>query len=154
MPAPDDPQHVRRTRVKMCGAAGYGLRAVSVPRPLLLPGDAKKANPGHQRLDCWYNQAAFAISAPAPRQTFATTWGNSAIGNLRGPNLVNFDVVFQKNFKIHESQQIQFRARFFNIFNHPNFGLTGANPNVPGGAAITSTSTDNRQIEFALKYTF
>jgi len=25
---------------------------------------------------------------------------------------------------------------------------------VPGGAAITSTSTDNRQIEFALKYTF
>jgi len=25
---------------------------------------------------------------------------------------------------------------------------------VPGGAAITNTSTDNRQIEFALKYTF
>jgi len=26
--------------------------------------------------------------------------------------------------------------------------------NVPGGAAITNTATDNRQIEFALKYTF
>ena len=112
------------------------------------------SNPGHQTLDCWYNQAAFAIPALAPGQTFATTWGNSAIGNLRGPNLVNFDVVFQKNFKIHESQQIEFRAEFFNIFNHPNFGLPGANPDVPGGAAITSTSTDNRQIEFALKYTF
>jgi hypothetical protein len=24
----------------------------------------------------------------------------------------------------------------------------------PGGAAITNTATDNRQIEFALKYTF
>jgi hypothetical protein len=59
-------------------------------------------NPGHQTLDCWYNQAAFAIPALAPGQTFATTWGNSAIGNLRGPNLVNFDVVFQKNFKIHK----------------------------------------------------
>jgi hypothetical protein len=112
------------------------------------------SNPGHQTLDCWYNQAAFAIPALAPGQTFATTWGNSAIGNLRGPNLVNFDVVFQKNFKIHESQQIEFRAEFFNIFNHPNFGLPGANPDVPGGAAITNTSTDNRQIEFALKYTF
>jgi hypothetical protein len=112
------------------------------------------SNPGRQTLDCWYNQAAFAIPALEPGQTFATTWGNSAIGNLRGPNLVNFDVVFQKNFKIHESQQIEFRAEFFNIFNHPNFGLPGANPDVPGGAAITSTSTDNRQIEFALKYTF
>ncbi len=112
------------------------------------------SNPGHQTLDCWYNQAAFAIPALAPGQQTATNWGNSSIGNLRGPNLVNFDVVFQKNFKILESQNIEFRAEFFNIFNHPNFGLPGANPDVPGGAAITSTSTDNRQIEFALKYTF
>lgn len=74
--------------------------------------------------------------------------------NLRGPNLVNFDVVFQKNFKILEAQNIEFRAEFFNIFDHPNFGLPASNPDVPGGAAITSTSTDNRQIEFTLKYTF
>ena len=87
-------------------------------------------------------------------QTFATNWGKSPIGNLRGPNLVNFDFVLQKDFKIHESQQLEFRAEFFNIFNHPNFGLPGTNPDVPGGAAITNTSTDNRQIEFALKYTF
>ncbi|MGB7466472.1 MAG: hypothetical protein WBW14_26525 [Candidatus Acidiferrum sp.] len=136
------------------GLLGTDSDAVSFPRLVLLLGDAKKVNPGHQTLHCWYNQAALAIPALAPEQIFATTWGNSAIGNLRGPNLVNFDVVFQKNFKIHESQQIQFRAEFFNIFNHPNFGLPGANPDVPGGAAITSTSTDNRQIEFALKYTF
>jgi len=112
------------------------------------------SNPGHQTLDCWYNQAAFAIPALAPGQTFATNWGNSSIGNLRGPNLVNFDIVLQKNFKIRESQQLEFRSEFFNIFNHPNFGLPAVNPDVPGGAAITNTSTDNRQIEFALKYTF
>jgi len=120
------------------------------------------SNPGHQTLDCWYNQAAFAIPSLAPGQFFATNWGNSAIGNLRGPGLVNFDMVLQKNFKIHESQQIEFRAEFFNIFNHPNFGLPGpgvegtgtTNPDVPGGAAITYTATANRQIEFALKYTF
>ncbi len=120
------------------------------------------SNPGHQTLDCWYNQAAFAIPSLAPGQMFATNWGRSPIGNLRGPNLVNFDVVLQKNFKIHESQQIEFRSEFFNLFNRPNFGLPGpgsqgsgtTNPDVPGGAAITSTSTANRQIEFALKYTF
>ena len=63
-----------------------------------------------------------------------------------------------KNFKIRESQQIEFRSEFFNILNHPNFGLPGGGTSVyvdvPGGAAITSTATDNRQIEFALKYTF
>ena len=121
------------------------------------------SDPGHQTLDCWYNQAAFVIPPLAPGQSFATTWGDSTIGNLRGPGLVDFDVVFQKNFKIHESQQIEFRSEFFNLFNHPNFGLPGAgiasntgtaNPDVVGGAAITNTSTANRQIEFALKYTF
>jgi len=111
-------------------------------------------NPGHQTLDCWYNQGAFAVPSTAPDQTFATNWGTSPIGNLRGPNLVDFDLVLQKSFRIHESQQLQFRAEFFNIFNHPNFGLPAVNPDVSGGAAITNTSTDNRQIEFALKYTF
>jgi len=115
-------------------------------------------NPGHQTLDCWYNQAAFAVPALAPGQQSAHSFGNSRIGNLRGPDLVDFDLVLQKNFKIRESQQVEFRAEFFNIFNHPNFGLPGGGSavpvDVPGGASITNTATDNRQIEFALKYTF
>ncbi len=115
-------------------------------------------NPGHQTLDCWYNQAAFAIPPLAPGQQSAHSFGNSRIGNLRGPDLVDFDFVLQKNFKIRETQDIEFRAEFFNIFNHPNFGLPGGGSavavDVPGGASITNTATDNRQIEFALKYTF
>lgn len=116
------------------------------------------SNPGHQTLDCWVNQAAFVAPPLAPGQQSAHSFGNTKIGGLRGPNLVDFDLVLQKNFKIHESQQIEFRSEFFNLLNHPNFGLPGGGSSVyvdvPGGAAITSTSTDNRQIEFALKYTF
>jgi hypothetical protein len=71
---------------------------------------------------------------------------------------VDFDFVLQKNFRIGEVQLIEFRAEFFNVFNHPNFGLPSGGSSVPvdvpGAAAITNTSTDNRQIEFALKYTF
>ena len=115
-------------------------------------------NPGHQTLDCWYNQAAFTVPGLAPGQQSAHAFGNSRIGNLRGPDLIDFDVVLQKNFKIRESQQVEFRAEFFNLFNHPNFGLPGGGSavavDVPGGASITNTATDNRQIEFALKYTF
>jgi hypothetical protein len=89
-----------------------------------------------------------------PGQGSAHVFGNSRIGNLRGPKLVNLDLVLQKSFKIRESQQIEFRSEFFNALNHPNFGLPGSTVDEPGGASITSTSTDNRQIEFALKYTF
>ena len=115
-------------------------------------------NPGHQTLDCWYNQAVFVTPPVAPGQQFSHQFGNARIGNLRGPDLVDFDFVLQKNFKIRESQQLEFRAEFFNLFNHPNFGLPGGGSQIavdePGGAAITNTATDNRQIEFALKYTF
>jgi hypothetical protein len=115
-------------------------------------------NPGHQTLDCWYNQAAFVVPALAPGQQSAHMFGNSRIGNLRGPDLVNFDFVLQKDFHVRESQALEFRAEFFNILNHPNFGLPGGGSQIavddPGGAAITNTATDNRQIEFALKYTF
>jgi hypothetical protein len=117
-------------------------------------GGQQCSRPGHQTLDCWYNQAAFAIPPLAPGQSTATNWGNSPIGNLRGPDLVNFDFVLQKDLEIRETQRLQFRAEFFNIFNHPNFGLPGVYVDAPGGAAITNTATDNRQIEFALKYTF
>jgi hypothetical protein len=84
-------------------------------------------------------------------------FGNSRIGNLRGPNLFDMDFVLQKNFQIRERQQMEFRAEFFNLLNHPNFGLPGGGlptVDVPGGGSITNTATDNRQIEFALKYTF
>ena len=116
------------------------------------------SNPGHQTLDCWVNQAAFVAPVLAPGQQSAHSFGHGRIGNLRGPNLVDFDLVLQKHFKIGERQQIEFRSEFFNLLNHPNFGLPGGGSlvavDVPGGAAITNTATDNRQIEFALKYTF
>jgi hypothetical protein len=116
------------------------------------------SNPGHQTLDCWFNQAAFVAPPLAPGQQSAHSFGNAKIGDLRGPGLVDFDFVLQKNFRIGEVQLIEFRAEFFNVFNHPNFGLPSGGSSVPvdvpGAAAITNTSTDNRQIEFALKYTF
>lgn len=116
--------------------------------------DVYGCTPNKQTLQCWYNPLAFTIPDLAPGQNSAHQFGNSHIGNLRGPDLVNFDLVLQKNFRIRESQGLEFRAEFFNLFNHPNFGLPANNPDVPGGNSITSTATDNRQIEFALKFTF
>jgi hypothetical protein len=125
-----------------------------------IPGQASFgcSSPGHQTLDCWFNQAAFVAPPLAPGQQSAHSFGDAKIGDLRGPNMVDFDLVLQKSFKIRESQQLEFRFELFNLFNHPNFGLPGGGSlvavDVPGGGAITNTASDNRQIELALKYTF
>ena len=110
---------------------------------------------GKQTLTCFYNPAAFVIPPLAPGQTFAHQFGDSGNGSLRGPDQVNFDFSMIKDFHITEAQILQFRAELFNLFNHPQFQIPGANPNVPGGQAITSTLTDNqREVQFALRYTF
>jgi Carboxypeptidase regulatory-like domain/TonB dependent receptor len=112
-------------------------------------------NPGHQSLSCFYNPAAFVIPPLAPGQGSAHEFGTARDGSLVGPDQVNFDFSAFKNFAITERHQIQFRAEFFNIFNHPQFSLPGRNPNNVGGASITGTLPDNqREVQFALRYTF
>jgi hypothetical protein len=51
---------------------------------------------------------------------------------------------------------LQFRAEFFNMFNHPQFNIpVGLNFGAPGNfGQITSTSVNPRLIQLALKYVF
>jgi len=111
---------------------------------------------GHQSLTCWYNPAAFVQPALAPGQSVAHQFGDAGDGDLVGPHQVNFDFSAFKSFKITEGSQLQFRADLFNIFNHPQFGISGRNPDQgSNGAQITGTLPDNqREIQFALRYTF
>ena len=124
------------------------------------------SKPGHQTLDCWFNQAAFAVPALAPGQATAHMFGNTERAVLRGPDLVNFDFSIYKNFQLGERYQLKFRSEFFNIFNHPSFGLPNFGSgggssgacyvNLPGGANISQTNTPDtqREIQFGLKLEF
>jgi hypothetical protein len=113
------------------------------------------SSPGKQTLDCFFNQAAFALPALAPGQTFARQFGNAGHGNLRGPDQVNFDFALLKNFRLTERHRLQLRAEFFNLFNHPQFALPGGCVDCEGGASLTSTLPDNeREIQFGLKWSF
>jgi len=115
-------------------------------------------NPGHRTLLCWYNPAAFVEPPLAPGQINAHDFGTAGDGDLVGPDQVNFDFSAFKNFKLTERQDLQFRAEMFNIFNHPQFGRSGNNPDqggASGGARVGGTLPDNqREIQFALRYTF
>ncbi|HEY1950628.1 MAG TPA: TonB-dependent receptor [Bryobacteraceae bacterium] len=99
------------------------------------------------------NLAAFA----APVGHYGTLGRNA----LFGPGAVNFDTSLFKDFSLTERQKVQFRAEFFNIFNHPQFSNPNAAlNNLPFfGQTTTTVSTvegfhTSRQIQFALRYSF
>jgi hypothetical protein len=80
-----------------------------------------------------------------------------------GPGQFNFDAALLKTTNVTEKQSLQFRAEFFNLFNHPQFngpaqvllGTQGLpNVNSPTGSWITSTSVNPRVIQIGLKYIF
>ena len=88
--------------------------------------------------------------------------GNTGRNQLFGPRLVNVDFSVFKNTgvpRISETFNVQFRAEFFNIFNHTNFQApldnnTILNPDgttVGGAGVIDATTTTSRQIQFGIK---
>jgi hypothetical protein len=81
-------------------------------------------------------------------------FGNSGLGVVLGPGQNNWDMSLAKLISIHEAQSLQFRAEFFNTFNHPQFGNPNTNFASPTFGVISSTSVSPRVIQFALKYAF
>lgn len=105
-------------------------------------------DPGDRTIERWFNPGAFAVPAPF-------TYGNSARNMLFGPGLSTWDVGVFKSTRITERIDTQFRAEFFNIANHANFGNPGTDITVPSAVGrITSTSTDPRTIQFGLRLLF
>jgi len=76
---------------------------------------------------------------------------------LRGPGLADGDVSLSKETKLNERYNLTFRAEFFNILNHANFGipnysLFNSNGTRTGsGGVITTLYTDPREIQLGLK---
>jgi hypothetical protein len=102
--------------------------------------------------DRWYDPNAYLLPVSG-------TYGNLGRGVLRGPNLRAFDMSLFKNTAFTENIRLEFRAEFFNLLNHPNFG--SPNPTVftggaisPSAGIISSTTTTSRQIQFGLKLIF
>jgi hypothetical protein len=101
-----------------------------------------------------------------------TDIGNVGRNVLRGPKQTNVDFSIIKRFPFGEARNLEFRAEFFNLFNHVNFAnpisnlnnvmatggsinsITGRIINPGDFGRITSTSNNPRIIQFALKLDF
>ena len=110
---------------------------------------------GHPTLSKWFNTQCFV--APPPGQL-----GTAARAPVYGPDFVNTDFSAIKNFRLpYESMNVQFRAEFFNLFNHAQFNAPGLS-STPGAdlassstfGIVTSTVGNPRVIQFALKLNF
>ena len=98
----------------------------------------------------YFNPLAFKDNAlgtigDAPRRYFS------------GPGAFNTDLALLHNFRIRETQILQFRAEAFNVFNHTQFfgpeAVNGDVDNQPLFGKVVNTA-DPRLIQLALKYTF
>jgi hypothetical protein len=118
----------------------------------------------------WLNPNCYSLQAPG-------TLGNAGRNTLIGPGLMDVDFAVLKDTrvpKISEAFRIQFRAEFFNLFNHPQLGQPnislftqgaagactitglGCGSLSPTSGQITSLggNTAARQIQFGLKFLF
>jgi len=77
---------------------------------------------------------------------------------VNGPNQVNTDLSWIKLFPVpwpKESANVEFRAEFFNVFNHPLFSQPDLDvSDGPAFGQITTTASNPRLIQFALKFNF
>jgi hypothetical protein len=124
-------------------------------RPNLV-GDPLKgmcANGAHTGTpDCWFNPSAFQ---QLDINTQIGQFGNAGRNIVTGPGVQQWDFSALKNFKFTESKNLQFRAEFFNIFNHANFGVPVNDLNSPVDVrGHIQTSQPGRLVQFALKFLF
>ncbi len=104
--------------------------------------------PANKSLHEWFNPAAFV--APA-----AFTYGTSGYNMLWGPRYQDWDMSLEKNTTWRERVNLQLRVDAFNAFNHPNFNTPNATvSNASNFGQITSTTGENRTVEFAAKLSF
>ena len=96
----------------------------------------------------WFNPNSYdCVNVPL------FSFGDAPRNFLRGPGINNYDLSIVKKTKVFESKSVEFRAEFFNAFNHAQF----LNPNTAGGSGTfgqITTDRNPRLIQFGLKFYF
>ena len=132
------------------------------------PDQVGNPYPAHQTFDNWLNVEAFIVPGCPTFNTITTAnsrvcsdgttgshvQGNSARNSLEMPGINNWDFSITKDTKLTERFNLQFRAEFFNGWNHTQFG--DANTGVVPGqfGRIASVNVAPREVQFALRLVF
>ncbi len=126
------------------------ITGFSANRPNVVSG--QDPNSGPKTVSAWLNRAAFAQVIPDPNSP-VQQFGNAGRNIGVGPRYSDWDFSIFKNFRVTESKDIQFRAEFFNILNHPNFRLPDSDISSPTFNQIQA-ALPPRVVQLALKFLF
>ncbi len=132
--------------VDITGSPTDGARIVVTGNPVLPRGD--------RTFSRYFNTSVFALPAVG-------TIGNAARTVIRGPGTHNWDLTAYKNFAFADRVRTQFRAEFYNAFNHTQwtsldttarFDATGRQVN--GQLGQVTATRPARRIQLVLRVTF
>lgn len=84
---------------------------------------------------CIDRNAAMYIGNPAG----SGIRGNLGRNTLRTNGINNFNLNILKRINITEGTHLEFRTEFYNIFNHPQFGIGSVSPFSPGEAGVSAS---------------
>jgi Carboxypeptidase regulatory-like domain/TonB dependent receptor len=103
----------------------------------------------------FFNTCAFTDPAQG-------SFGDVHRNSVQGPGYQIWDFSLFKNFSVTERAKLEFRAEFFNVFNHPNLQFAKSGPQnsintttfgTPAFGFLTA-ARDPRQVQLALKLSF
>ncbi len=134
---------------------------ITLDRAQLAPGCTygQLVTPGsiQSKLNNYFNTSCLAPPPIIGDDGIGTGFGNSGVGIVTGPPQDNWDVSALKHFLLgwpNEKANLEFRAEFFNIFNHPQFSDPADDYSAANLGQITSLAVNPRIIQFALKLNF
>ena len=100
---------------------------------------------------------------PSVNGPFAGTVGRNT---FRAPGIQTWNVSFFRNINFTETKKLQFRAEFFNLFNHANLFVAGGTNNIDSNPSGTvrvtrgglfdniNNAEQHRNVQLALKFIF
>jgi hypothetical protein len=94
----------------------------------------------------WFNTAAY-------RENAVGTFGTGGRNQLRVPGMWDLDYSLFKSFDLKERLKLQYRAEFFNVFNHTNLGAPNSTVSSATFGRITSAGSP-RILQMSLKLVF
>jgi hypothetical protein len=109
------------------------------------------------KLTNYFDKACFTTPPVIGADGIGTAFGDSATGVVNGPAQANLDLSLTKIIPLRwpkEGSSLQFRAEFFNVFNHPQFADPDNSFSSPTFGVISSTSVNPRVAQLALKLSF
>src|SRR5215472_15976180 len=109
------------------------------------------------KLNKYFNSSCFTTPLVVGADDIGTAFGNSGTGIVNGPGQANLDLALSKTVPLSwpaERSNLQFRAEFFNAFNHPQFANPDTNFASPTFGVISSTAVSARVGQLALRINF